>query len=84
MVKNPKQNIVFDQIFRTGHDYSLGYLENLVKNSIRDYNDVNDIHSIPEIIDESHVHITKAFLVTSLKLLHNRLLFQLIAIPITL
>ena len=71
MVKNPKENIVFDQIFHTRHDYSLGYSENLVKNSIRDSNDINDLYNTPEIIDESHVHINKVFSVTSLKLLHR-------------
>ena len=68
MVKNPKENIVFDQIFHTRHDYSLGYSENLVKNSIRD---CNDLYNTPDIIDESDVHINKVFSVTSLKLLHS-------------
>ena len=71
MVKNPKENIVFDQIFHTHHDYSLGYSENLVKNSIRDCNDINDLYNTPDIIDESDVHINKVFSVTSLKLLHS-------------
>ena len=70
-MKNPKENIVFDQIFHTRRDYSLVYSEKLVKNSIRDCNDINDVFNTSEIIDESHVHITKAFSVTSLKLLHN-------------
>ena len=71
IVKNPKGNVVFDQIFHTGHDYSFGYLENLVKNSIREYNGINDALNILEIIDDSHIHIIVAFSATSPKLLHN-------------
>ena len=84
MVKNPKEYLVFDQIFHTRYDYSLGYSEHLVKNSIRDCNDINDLYDTTEIIDESHIHITKAFAVTFLKLHHNRLLFALTAISIIL
>ena len=84
IVQKPKKNIVFDQILHTGHNYSPGYFGNIVKNYVREYKNINDMHNIPEIIDDSHIHITEAFSVTSLKLLHNLLLFLLTAIPIIL